>query len=232
MSISPLSLVNIPTSSSNAYVPLSKREKQKIEAPQDPHEEMNFVQDLYEQSSVATLEEKAKAPYSKEINRYGEITLNPNRYVEGSTYRVTDDGQVWVTPPEYKLPGTLNTHEENTPPEVLSEVQQVMAEAQVVPKEGTFAYLDRENKGEVEISKTNADGSHVSYFIKPDGSVNAYSSHKDALGNFVYSGGQQLVKPGELPVLKEGEARPVGQALNSSQEANVPANGLLLNIAV
>ncbi len=230
MSISPTSLVNIPASSSNAYVPLSKRDKQKIEAPQDPQEELNFVQDLYEQASVTTLEEKAKAPYTKEVNRYGEITLKPNRYVEGATYRVNEDGQVFVTPPEYKLPGILNSHEENAPPEVLSEVEQIMAAAQVVPEDSTLAFLDRDKKGQVEISKTNADGSHVSYFINPDGSVDAYNTHEDKLGNFVYSGSQQLVKPGELPVLKEGEARPVGQALTSSPEANAPANGQLLNV--
>ncbi len=233
MSISPTSLVNIPASSSNAYVPLSKREKQKIEAPQDPQAELQLVQDLYEQASVTTLEEKAKSPYTKEVNRYGEISLKPNRYVEGATYRVNEDGQVWVTPPEYKLPGTLNSHEENAPPEVLSELAQVMAEAQPVPEQSTLAFFDREHKGQVEIKKTNADGSDVSYFINPDGSVDAFNSHKDKLGNFVFSGMQQIVKPGELPVLKEGEARPVGQALSEvppSPEASVPANGQILNV--
>ncbi len=233
MSLNPTSLVNTPATSPSAYVPLSKREKQKIEAPQDPQAELQLVQDLYEQASVTTLEEKAKAPYTKDVNRYGEITLKPNRYVEGATYRVNEDGQVWVTPPEYKLPGTLNSHEENAPPELLSELAQVMAEAQVVPEQGTLAFLDREHKGQVEISKTNADGSHVSYFINPDGSVDAFNSHEDKLGNFVYSGSQQLVKPGELPVLKDGEERPVGHALNEATcplDAEAPANGKILNL--
>ncbi len=235
MSISPTSLVNIPASSSNAYVPLNKRNKQKIEAPQDPQEELQLVQDLYEQASVPTFEEKAKAPYSKTVERYGDIILEPNDNFEGPTYQINENGQVLVKPAPYELQGTLGIQEQATDPKVIEEVEQLIAQAkpqEEIPERSLEIGYQKGHGGELEILKKGIDGTDQYYTIKTDGSVNVYQTN-DKTHQTIYS--QQIIKPGELPALKDDQERPVGTAWNeatATEEAKAPSCGQLLNIEV
>ena len=243
MSIGPTSLANIPANSSSAYVPLYKKEKQKIEVPQDPQAELQFVRDLYEQASVPTFEEKAKAPYAKDVNRYGDITLEPNssQNIEGPSYEISQNGRVLVKPAPYELPNTLDIQEQATDPKVIEEVQQLMAAAkpqEEIPEHSLEIGYRKDPDGEIQLLKKNIDGSNQSYTIRPDGSVTVYQ-YNEKTRQTIFS--QQIIKPGELPGLKVGEERPVGQALTqalpspeaeapSSPEVSVPANGQVLNI--
>ena len=232
MSISSTSLVNTPTNSPSAYVPLEKKEKQKIELPQDPQEALCLVEDLYQKASAPTFEEKAKAPYSKTVDRYGDITLDPNENFEGPGYQINQNGQVFVKPETYELGGVLGIHEQATDPKVIAEVQQLLVEAkpqEEIPERSLEVGYERLPTGMVRIVKKNIDGNDQHYEIRPDGSVTVFQAN-ELTHKMIYA--QQIVKPGEFPVLKDGEERPVGKALMeaSSSEGNASANGRIFNV--
>jgi len=239
MSLSPSSLLNTTTTSSTAYVPLNKRDKQKIEVPQDPQAELQLVKDLYEKASVPTFEEKSKAPYEKIVDPSGDITLEPNDDFEGPTYQINGEGKVLVKPKPYELEGLVDIKEQPTDPKVIEEVQQLIAQAkpqEEIPERSLEVGYKKGYDGDLEILKKGIDGTDQHYTIKADGSVSVYQvndSNHFRNHKILYS--QQIVKPGELPVLKEGEERPVGTALNEascSPEAKSPTNGQLLNVEV
>ncbi len=236
MSLNPTSLVNTPTSSPTAYVPLNNKPKNRIEVPQDPQETLSLVKDLYEQASVPTFEEKSKAPYVKQVDDRGQIYLEPNynQNVEGAKYQITDKGEVFVTPNPYIVDGTSDIKEPATDPKVIAEVEQLIAEAkpqEEIPERSLEVGYRRGPEGELELTKKYIDGSNEYYTITADGAVNVSKFKGNKIQTYVPA--QQIIKPGELPPLKEGEERPVGQALNGvvfPPEANVPANGKVLNI--
>jgi hypothetical protein len=236
MSLNPTSLVNTPATSPTAYVPLNRQTKHRIEVPQDPQEILNLVKDLYEQASVPTFEEKAKAPYTKNVDADGLIYLEPNYNlnVEGARYQITDKGEVCVTPNPYIVDGTLDIKEPATDPKVIEEVEQLIAEAkpqEEIPKLSLEVGYQKVPEGGLDLVKKYIDGSHDLYSITADGAVSVAKFTGKKEQNFVAA--QQIIKPGELPVLKDGEERPVGQALNeatATEEAKAPANGQVLNL--
>ncbi|XVJ52208.1 MAG: hypothetical protein HEQ32_09135 [Vampirovibrio sp.] len=201
----------------NAYVPLAKRDKKVIESPATPEEELQLVQDLYEQSSVSDFGEKVKAPYSKTVDVHGQVMLEANPTYKGPQYHINELGQVSVQPPAYDLPGAVKLHEEATPAEVLQSVQDLMANAKpantLKARETGVTYAHDED-GDLRLVSYDADDNTTSYRVKTDGSVVAYSTNHNGGYYPSYSGDQQIVKPGELPVLENGQKRPVGQNLN------------------
>lgn len=237
MSLNPTSLVNTPATSPTAYVPLNRQTKHRIEVPEDPQEILNLVKDLYEQASVPTFEEKAKAPYLKQVDDHGQIYLSPNKNVEGANYQITRNGEVLVTPdpPDpYVVDGTSDIKEPATDPKVIEEVYQLMAQAkpeEEIPERSLEVGYLKGQDGELTLIKKYIDGTNECYTISADGAVGVSKGNKYKVKDYVAP--IQIIKPGELPVLGEGEERPVGQALSeatATEEAKSPANGQVLNL--
>jgi hypothetical protein len=234
MSLNPTSLVNTQATSPTAYVPLNRQTKHRIEVPEDPQEILNLVKDLYEQASVPTFEEKAKAPYRKHVDPWGEITLEPNQDFEGPTYMISRKGQVLVRQEPYELNGVLDVKEQATDPKVIEEVQGLIDQAkpqEEIPERSLEVGYTKCPNGALQLLKKGIDGTDRHYLIDADGSVVAYQTNEKT---HTTTYGQQMVKPGELCVPnKDGEERPVGQALNeatATEEAKAPANGQVLNL--
>ncbi len=235
MSLNPSSLVSTPVNNPSVYVPLNQRKDHKliIEVPEDPQEALALVEDLYNQASAPTFEEKSKAPYTKNVELYGDITLAPNKDFEGPRYQINENGQVLVTPKPYELKGTVCVQEQATDPKIIEEVQALIAQAkpqEEIPERSLEVGYKKHSHGELELLKKGIDGSDQHYNINPNGSVDVYQTNnytQETLYN------QQIIKPGELPVLKEGEERPVGQALSEApveEDAPPPTNGKRLDL--
>lgn len=204
------SSISNASSPSNAYVPLSKRELITIVPPKNPEEELLLVKQLYNAASVPTLEEKTKAPYKKTVSKYGEVYLDPNLRVQGPSYVISEYGKVSVRPASYELPGLSDIKEQNSPPEVIESVVSLMQQAHPEQENNTGITFKQEKNGEVEIN-TQKNGYNIVYYILPDGSVKGEMislTTSDRLG--VY----EILKPGELPPLQEGQVRPMGKSLN------------------
>jgi hypothetical protein len=246
----------------SVYVPLNQRNKQKIEVPEDPQDALALVQDLYNQASAPTEEQKATAPYKKIVREDGTIDLSPNGLphaifvgvdgsfceknmnnnelstseVEGPSFLIDTNGKVQVIPREYLLPGVSGIQEQATDPKIIEEVQTLMAQAkpqEEIPERSLeVGYV--KFPGYVEIRKKELDGTDKVYSICTDGSVTlSVEKYKNAAPFGPMTNFQQIIKPGELPVLKEGEERPVGQALSEApveEDAPPPTNGKRLDL--
>ena len=263
MSLNPSSLMSTPVNSPSVYVPLNQRKEHKliIEVPEDPQDALALVEDLYQQASVPTEEQKATAPYNKIVRNDGSIYLSPNSdslqrgtffgvdgsfcetmnnnelgtsTVEGPSFLIDTNGKVKVIPRDYLLPGISGIQEQATDPKIIEEVQTLMSQAkpqEEIPERSLEVGYVKFPGGHLEILKKELDGTDKLYSISTDGSVLvSVKKDKNVLG---FGDPQQIIKPGELPVLKEGEERPVGQALSEApveEDAPPPTNGKRLDL--
>jgi hypothetical protein len=264
MSLNPSSLVSTPVNNPSVYVPLNQRKdhKLKIEVPEDPQDALALVEDLYNQASVPTEEQKATAPYRKTVREDGAIYLSPNSLpggtfvgvdgsfcetmnnnelgtstVEGPSFLIDTNGKVQVIPRDYLLPGISGIQEQATDPKIIEEVQTLMAQAkpqEEIPERSLEVGYVKLPWGDLQIRKKELDGTDKVYSISTDGSVLvSVEKYKNAPPFGGLTNPQQIIKPGELPVLKEGEERPVGQALSEApveEDAPPPTNGKRLDL--
>jgi hypothetical protein len=262
MSLNPSSLVSTPVNNPSVYVPLNQRNKLKIEAPEDPQDALALVEDLYNQASAPTGEQKATAPYKKIVRNDGAIVLSPNGLphptfvdvdgsfcetmdnnelstseVEGPSFLIDTNGKVQVIPREYLLPGVSGIQEQATDPKIIEEVQTLMAQAkpqEEIPERSLEVGYVKFPGGSVRILKKELDGTDKVYSIEPYGAVLlSVEKYNNAAPFGGMTNPQQIIKPGELPVLKEGEERPVGQALSEApveEDAPPPTNGKRLDL--